>query len=40
MVAHFDVELEALRHDYRELAAELHRDRYDARSTRPSRSAR
>jgi hypothetical protein len=27
--AHWEAELEALQHDYHELALELHRDRYD-----------
>jgi hypothetical protein len=29
MAAHFDAEIEALQHDFREIAVELHRDRYD-----------
>jgi len=29
MAAHFDAEIEALQHDYHEIALEVHRDRYD-----------
>ena len=35
MAAHFDAEIEALQHDFREIAVELHRHRYDRH--RPAR---